>query len=316
MSIKSVFSKSALLGGLSVLCAAAASPALASSGGGGGGGGGITGGGANGNFSAVTRGPNPTAFALEQDNGPYNVNTINVSSFVSGFGGGTIFYPTNAGGDMGLIAVVPGFVSEESSIIWWGQRLASWGFVVITIDTNSGFDQPDSRATQLGAALDYVIDRSESGSDPLFGLVDPNRLGAVGWSMGGGGSLELSTRRGEVRAIIPQAPYYAGFNDFENVDAATFFIACELDAVAPVATNVSPFWFDVPNSTPKLYVEINNGDHFCANTGNSDEDLLGKIGVSWMKRFIDKDTRFEPFLCPTNYSAQFNVSEQRNNCGF
>lgn len=262
------------------------------------------------------RGPNPTTASLENENsGPYNVDDMNVSSWVFGFGGGTIHYPTNASGQMGAIAVIPGYLSYESSIEWWGPRLASHGFVVITMNTNSIYDQPNSRADQLDAALDYVIDESNSTFSPISGMVDETRLGAIGWSMGGGGSLKLATER-SLNAIIPQAPWYAGFNDFDEINTPTFFIACELDAVAPVASHVDDFWGDVPNSTPKAYVEINNGDHFCANSGNSDEDILGKYGISWMKRFIDFDTRYNQFLCGPNHEADYDISEWRDNCNF
>ena len=136
-----------------------------------------------------TRGPNPTESYLEASSGPYSVRTIDVSRYVSGFGGGTIHYPIGTTGEMGAIAIVPGFLAGESSIQWWGPRLASHGFVVITISTNSVFDQPDSRSAQLGSALDYVIARSNSTTSAIFGMVDGARVGAMGWSMGGGGTL-------------------------------------------------------------------------------------------------------------------------------
>ena len=90
------------------------------------------------------RGPAPTESFLEASSGPYSVRTDRVSSLVGGFGGGTIHYPTGTSGTMGAVVVIPGFVSAESSIEWWGPKLASHGFVVMTIDTNSGFDQPPS----------------------------------------------------------------------------------------------------------------------------------------------------------------------------
>lgn len=66
------------------------------------------------------RGPDPTESFLEASRGPFSVRTENVSSFVGGFGGGTIHYPTGTSGTMGAIVVIPGFVSAESSIEWWG----------------------------------------------------------------------------------------------------------------------------------------------------------------------------------------------------
>ena len=68
---------------------------------------------------------------------------------------------------MAAIVVIPGFVSAESSIEWWGPKLASYGFVVMTIDTNSGFDQPGSRATQINNALDYLVSQNTSRSGDI-----------------------------------------------------------------------------------------------------------------------------------------------------
>ncbi len=262
-----------------------------------------------------TRGPNPTVSSLERDDGPYGVRTINVSSFVSGFGGGTIHYPTGTTGTMGAIAVVPGFISSESDIKWWGPRIASHGFVVITIDTNSGYDQPNSRATQLSAALDYVISQSNSGNSAISGMVDSDRLAVIGWSMGGGGALKLSTDRNLV-ASIPQAPYYSGSNSFNRITTPTLIIACENDSVASVSSHASPFYNRIPSSTDKAFLEINNGSHYCANSGNSDEDILGKYGVAWMKRFVDLDRRYDQFLCGVNHTSDFSISSYRSTCNY
>ena len=260
------------------------------------------------------RGPNPSVSYLEADRGPYQVRTSGVSSWVSGFGGGTIHYPTGTTGTMGVIAVVPGYVSYESSIEWWGPRLASHGFVVITIDTSSIYDQPNSRATQLNAALNYAIDQSNSSGSPISGMIDPNRRGVIGWSMGGGGSLKLSADDPSIMAAIPQAPYYSGRNNFDDITTPTLIIACENDTVASVSSHASPFYRDIPSSTNKAFLEINGGSHYCANSGYSDEDILGKYGIAWMKRYMDLDQRYTQFLCGVNHESDRSISEYRENC--
>lgn len=262
-----------------------------------------------------TRGPDPTSSYLEASSGPYSVATIGVSRSVSGFGGGTIHYPTNTTGQMGAIAIVPGFLAGESSIRWWGPRLASHGFVVITIATNSGFDQPGSRATQLGAALDYVISQSNSSSSAISGMVDSNRVGAMGWSMGGGGTLRLASGS-RLSAAIPLAPWNSGSNNFDQIETPTLILACENDSTAPVRSHASPFYNRIPSTTDKAYLEINNGGHSCANGGGSNGGLLGKYGVSWMKRFIDQDTRYDQFLCGPNHQANPAISEYRDTCNY
>ena len=91
------------------------------------------------------RGPNPTVASLKSRSGPFSVAKFSVSGYLKGFGDSTVHYPTNASGRMGAIAVIPGYLSYENSIEWWGPRLASHGFVVMTMNTNTIYDQPDCR---------------------------------------------------------------------------------------------------------------------------------------------------------------------------
>ena len=84
------------------------------------------------------RGPAPTSSSVDATRGPFATASTTVSSFsASGFGGGTIYYPTStAEGTFGAVAVSPGFTARQSSIAWLGPRIASQGFVVFTIDIN------------------------------------------------------------------------------------------------------------------------------------------------------------------------------------
>lgn len=237
-----------------------------------------------------------------RDNGPFTVATKSVPrQLANGFGGGTIHYPTNAGdcGLLGGIAVIPGYVSYEASIKWWGPRLASWGFVVITIDTNSIYDDPDSRATQLSAALDHILSDSTVGAQ-----IDSTRLGAIGWSMGGGGALQLATKRSDVRAIIPQTPYHD--KDYDNMDTPALFITCQNDRIASNKKYSSPFYNNAAGA--KMKIEIKNGSHFCPSY-RFNEILLSKPGIAWMHRYINGDTRFDKFLCNNeNYGNSPRIS--------
>ena len=237
-----------------------------------------------------------------RDNGPFAVASKAVPrQLANGFGGGTIHYPTNAGdcGLLGGIAVIPGYVSYEASIKWWGPRLASWGFVVITIDTNSIYDDPDSRATQLSAALDHILSDSTVGAQ-----IDSTRLGAIGWSMGGGGALQLATKRSDVRAIIPQTPYHD--KDYGNMDTPALFITCQNDRIASNKKYSSPFYNNAVG--PKIKIEIKSGSHFCPSY-RFNEILLSKPGIAWMHRYINGDTRFDKFLCNNeNYGSSPRIS--------
>ncbi len=262
-------------------------------------------------------GPNPTLSALQASQGPLSVSSTIVPSSVSGFGGGTIYFPSNAQQELAAIAVAPGFTNYQSAIQWWGPLLASHGYVVITIDTNGRFDNPNSRSLQLDAALSHLIDEGNRANSPISGIVDENRLATMGFSMGGGGSL-ISASRNRLSAAVPLAPWNSGGNDFDQIGVPTMIMACENDTTASVNSHASPFYNTIPNSTDKAYMEITNGPHNCANgdNGNGNDALLSTYGVSWMKRFLDKDQRYAQFLCGPNHIANPSINEYRDNCNY
>jgi dienelactone hydrolase len=250
--------------------------------------------------SAVQIGPNPTKSSLEASRGPFSTSQFTVSR-PSGYGAGTVYYPTNAGAKVGAIAIVPGFLSYQSSINWWGPRLASHGFVVITIDTYTTGDQPDSRSRQQLAALDQVIALGNTSSSPIYGKVDGSRTGVMGWSMGGGGSLISAKNRPSIKAAAPQAPWNTSTN-FSSVTVPTLIFGCQSDIVAPVATHAIPFYNSMTRN-PKQYLEKTLGDHFCFNNANA---TVGLKGVAWMKRFVDGDTRYTSFACSNPNALGFS----------
>lgn len=269
----------------------------------------------NGGGSSYQRGPDPSVSFLEADRGQYSVRTSRVSGLVSGFGGGTIHYPTGTTGTMAAVVVIPGFVSAESSIDWWGPKLASYGFVVMTIDTNTGFDQPPSRARQINNALDYLISQNSRSTSPVRGMIDTNRLGVVGWSMGGGGTLRVASE-GRIKAAIPLAPWDTSSYYASRAQAPTLIFACQADVIAPVFQHASPFYNSLPSNIDKAFVEINGGSHFCANGGSIYNDVLGRLGVSWMKLHLDEDNRYKQFLCGPNHTSDFQISGYRGNCPY
>nr|WP_223731648.1 dienelactone hydrolase family protein [Streptomyces purpurogeneiscleroticus] len=252
------------------------------------------------------RGPEPTVASIEASRGPYAVSQTSVSSLsVTGFGGGTIYYPTSTSdGTFGAVAISPGYTAYQSSIAWLGPRLASQGFVVFTIDTNTTLDQPDSRGRQLLAALDYLTQRSS-----VRDRIDSSRLGVMGHSMGGGGSLEAAKSRPSLQAAIP----LTGWNldkTWPEISTPTLVVGADGDSVAPVATHSEPFYESLPGSLDKAYLELNNATHFTPNTSNT---TIAKYSISWLKRFIDNDTRYEQFLCPLPRPST-TIEEYRGNC--
>jgi predicted dienelactone hydrolase len=257
--------------------------------------------------SPYERGPDPTESSVSASRGPFATSQTSVSNLSApGFGGGVIYYPTStAEGTYGVIAISPGFTASWSSIDWLGPRLASFGFVVIGIETNSRFDQPSSRGSQLLAALDYVTQRSSS---TVRARVDASRLAVAGHSMGGGGSLEAAADRTSLKAAIPLAPWNSD-KTWPEVRTPTLIIGGESDTVASVSSHSIPFYNSLSNAREKAYLELNNASHFFPQTSNT---TMARSMISWMKRYIDDDTRYEQFLCPA--PSSISISDYRDTC--
>ncbi len=252
------------------------------------------------------RGPAPTNSSIEASRGSFATSSTSVSSLaVTGFGGGTIYYPTStSSGTFGAVAVSPGYTGTQSTISWLGPRLASQGFVVFTIDTNSIYDQPDSRASQLLAALDYLTQRST-----IRTRVDATRLGVMGHSMGGGGTLRAAAQRPALQAAIPLTGWHTD-KTWGDVRVPTMVIGADGDSIAPVSSHSSPFYNSLPSTLDKAYLELRGASHFTPNSSNT---TIAKYSLSWLKRFIDNDTRYEQFLCPAP-STSLTIAEYRNTC--
>jgi dienelactone hydrolase len=240
---------------------------------------------------AQQQGPNPTASALERT-GSFATRTSSVSALsASGFGGGTLYYPT-ASGTFGAITLCPGFTAYASSIAWLGTRLASHGFVVLIIDTNTTLDQPGQRATQLKAGADWLVSQNSRTGSVIRGKVDTSRLAIGGHSMGGGGTLEAATDNPQFKAALPLAPWHTT-KSFSRNRVPTLIIGGSADTVAPDGSHSSPFYNSLSTSLPRVFLELRGASHFFPQTSDA---TVSRFAISWYKKYVDQDTRYSQFI--------------------
>lgn len=254
------------------------------------------------------RGPDPTLAMIQANTGPFATSSTTVAKSATngGFGGGTIYFPTDTSqGTFAGMVIAPGFTETQSAVSWLGPRLASFGFVIFTINTNSTSDQPSTRAKEILAALDYLTNTSSAKS-----RVDASRLGASGHSMGGGGTLEASVSRPSLKAAVPMDPWDQTKN-FSTDTVPTLIIAAQNDNIAPVSQHAKPFYNSIPTSVQKMYVELAGAGHNVTNSANVTQ---AQFEVAFLKRFLDSDTRYTQFLC--GISQPSTVSTFMNTCPF
>jgi len=249
------------------------------------------------------RGPNPTQASIAANRGTFATAETTVGGG-NGFGGAKIYYPTDTSqGKFGAIAVVPGYTATWAAEgAWMGHWLASFGFVVIGIDTLSRNDFDVARGTQLLAALDYLTQRSS-----VRDRVDPNRLAVMGHSMGGGGAISAALRRPSLKTAIGNAPYSASQN-LNNMRVPTALLAGQRDGTVTPSL-VTGYYNQIPAGTEKMYLELTGAGHGFPTSNNS---VATRKWIPWMKIFIDLDTRYQQFLCPLMDNT--GISASRSTC--
>ncbi|MGW3796162.1 poly(ethylene terephthalate) hydrolase family protein [Micromonospora arida] len=250
------------------------------------------------------RGPDPTRTSVTAVNGPFANTSVSVPTGY-GFNGGRIYYPTDTSqGTFGAIAISPGYTALFSAeLAWMGPWLASHGFVVIGIETNSRNDFDTARGTQLLAALDYLTQQS-----PVRDRVDPNRLAVAGHSMGGGGALSAATRRSSLKAVVGIAPYSPSSN-LANDRVPTMIFAGQADTVV-TPSYATGLYNSLPATTESVYLEVAGADHgFMVGRSNP---VMVRTMLPFVKMFIDNDARYSQFLCPLLDSS--GVVTYRSTC--
>ncbi|MDI1261384.1 hypothetical protein [Aquabacterium sp.] len=242
-------------------------------------------------------GPDPTASLLEAKQGPFAVANTKVAS-PSGYGAATVTYPTaKSDGPYGLVVLAPGFLLAQGYYSWLAERVASHGFVVVNLSTNSIFDSPDVRAPQLASALKQVLALSQTATSPYSGLVNPDRLALMGHSAGGGAALTAALSNPGLKAVVGLTLAVGTQKEFSQLQVPALVLAAEKDVIAPNATYSMPVFQSLSAALPSAYIEIAGADHLTPTIleGSRMRAVLGRYTIAWLKRFVDEDRRYTPF---------------------
>ncbi|MFC8849201.1 MULTISPECIES: cellulose binding domain-containing protein [unclassified Micromonospora] len=251
------------------------------------------------------RGPDPTLASVAATRGPFATTQATVPPG-NGFNGGYVYYPTDTSlGTWGAVAIVPGysalFADEEA---WMGPWLASFGFVVLGVETNSRTDGADARATQLLAALDYL-----TRSSPVRDRVDPDRLSVMGHSAGGAGTLLAALRRPSLKTAVGLAPGAPGNSlNMSTTQVPTLLLSGQNDGTV-TPSYVQGIYNTLPASVEHAWAELAGNDHLSFTRPNPTEM---RLLIPWLKIFLDNDTRYTQFLCPLADST--GVSRYNSTC--
>lgn len=156
---------------------------------------------------------------------------------------------------------------------------------------------PNAQKADLAnpSGVPSVSKRSRSG-----GKIDVNRLGLMGWSMGGGATWINISEHAELKAAVSlaghSATYPAGNGFAASITVPILMLAGSADTGVLGGGMSQPIYDAVPESTPKMLYEAAGGDHYVANAPSGNAGAFGRYGLSWYKVFLEGDERYRQFL--------------------
>lgn len=148
-------------------------------------------------------------------------------------------------GPFPVVVFVPGFQTDSGSYRRTIERIASHGFVVVRCDPPDPLIGVDHRemALDVSAVLDWVL----GAESPAVGVADPERIGAMGHSLGGKVATMTAFRDARIGALLALDPVNGG-GPTGYADSRPDIVP---DQVAPLAIPVG-FAGETTNGTGSL----------------------------------------------------------------
>ena len=224
---------------------------------------------------------------------PFVVNTIVESDGLRNgvdYNDATLFFPTNTGGKLKSLVLVPGYRATQSSVTKWAEYLAARGFLCMTIGTNTLYDSPALRAKALIDAMETIRQENNRINSPLYQKIDTGKIAVGGWSMGGGGAqlaAKIDTRIKAVFAITPWLYEKTLAAADLNHNSPVLIISGQNDPTAAPANHANVHYNYTPNSTNKLLFEISGGDHRTPLDPTLKNGDVGNVAFAWLKFFLE-----------------------------
>ncbi len=197
-------------------------------------------------------------------------------------------------GPFPLVLFAHGSSSYRNQSTFLTTHLASWGFVVASVDyiergLRRQFDLDDSRAPNedlddaelTRSVVDLVASQNDASGSPLEGGVSTDRIAITGHSAGGGTSI----RFGAEPDVVTYIPLSAGFSTQSTVevpDKPSLWIAGNVDAIVEPDRTETAF---MQATAPTGYLLIEDMGHL----GPSDICAIGSSGGGVIQIALDAD---------------------------
>ena len=220
-----------------------------------------------------------------------------------------VSYPCNLSGKAPATTLTGGYTNTKEDMYWLADHLSSHGFIVITMTPLNNLSLPPVWATAHKGGVDKLKDENSRLLSPIRNKVDTAKLGIMGFSMGGGGTLLAAGDLGtQIKTAVPLAPWLGvSIPSYRNIKAKTLIISGASDSVAFPGT-IAGYYNNLPAITKGL-AEVRGASHldwFGLTSSSTQRTRFKTLTTAWLKSYLQGDTSYLPYFSGANHNA--NVS--------
>lgn len=219
----------------------------------------------------------------EPPQAPDDLGTYQVVQYDADFNGhkGTIRFPANGkvGERFPGIAMSAGYIATKDDIIWICEHITSHGYITLCLTPSANAAlASDSWAKAIQAGIEKLKQENKTATSPIHTLLDTDRLGVIGHSMGGIGALLAASRNTEIKAVVALAPAVPFLGVAVNLSVPVQFQTSTNDGTIPSQAVINYFSSRLNTASDKQLLVIKGAGH----NGYKDVGTTPSDGVQWV----------------------------------
>ena len=202
-----------------------------------------------------------------------------------------------------------GYTNTKEDMYWLADHLSSHGYIVITITPTNNLGLPPGWERAHEGGIDKLKSENSRIGSALRNKVDTTKLGIMGFSMGGGGTLLAAADLGSnIKTAVPLAPWLGVSSPtYRNIKAKTLVISGASDSVAYPST-IAGYYNNLPAITKGL-AEVRGASHldwFGLTASSAQQTRFKTLTTAWLKTYLTGDTSYQTYFNGTAHNS--NVS--------
>ena len=236
--------------------------------------------------------------------GDFRVQTYSQGLQDPAYQSAMIFYPEGitAGKKLPVTTLSGGYSNTKEQMTWMGEHLASHGMIVIAFTPTNNFStNPTFWSRGHTGAFKKAQAEGARSASPIKGMVDPKRMGVMGFSMGGAGTiLAVDELGGEAAGAIALCPYQPAV---PKAKTPILYITGTNDTTARPGPVISAFE-RTQTGAPKGLENVQGMGHGDIIRSTTFRRQLARTITSWMGLYVGKNEQFKPLLENGNLKIQ------------